>query len=398
MSKTLLILAASRYQMDAIRTAQRLGHRVITTDNTPDNPGHAIADQAFGIDITDREGVLELARAEHVDGILSPCTDVAVPTAAYVAEELGLIGPPLEATKIVTDKIAFRHFLEQHNLPRPRYHQIEADAPPPAHLWDKAAAWVIKPDRSSGSKGIFIVRSAEELASRLAESRAFSPTGRVLVEEYIHGHQGTVEGVLKDGRITLHFVLDRQTAPAPYVTTTGHRLPSQLPAHIQQQVIDHLEHVWALLGVRQGVFDADFVHGNGTVYLIEITPRLGGNSISQLIRQAAGVDLVELAVQHACDHPVAPPVVTAVKPTAVVLLGVWQHGLLHYGTARAATLRQLPWVTSLEFDVPPGSSVEPFINGRHRVGEAYLTAATAADLPALEQTLKAELNLEVLPA
>src|SRR5262249_5277509 len=35
--KTLLMLAASYYQVDAIRAASRMGYRVVTTDNVPSN-------------------------------------------------------------------------------------------------------------------------------------------------------------------------------------------------------------------------------------------------------------------------------------------------------------------------------------------------------------------------
>ena len=94
----LLVLAASHYQCDAIRTAQRLGYRVITTDNRPDNPGHRIADRCFDVDTTDRAGVLAIARAEKIAGVLAPCTDVAMPTAACVAEALGLRGPSVAST------------------------------------------------------------------------------------------------------------------------------------------------------------------------------------------------------------------------------------------------------------------------------------------------------------
>ena len=81
----LLVLAASTYQLRTIRTAKRLGYRVVTTDNVPTNPGHALADQAYSTDTTDLEGVLAIARRERLDGVIAPCTDVAVPTAAVFA-------------------------------------------------------------------------------------------------------------------------------------------------------------------------------------------------------------------------------------------------------------------------------------------------------------------------
>ncbi|NMQ18946.1 hypothetical protein E4P82_06820 [Candidatus Competibacter phosphatis] len=105
--KTLLVLAASRYQIPIITTAKRLGYRVLTIDNVPDNPGHALADQACFIDTTDIQGVLAVARRERVDGVIAACTDVAVPTAAVVAQALDLPGISPDAARITCDKNLF---------------------------------------------------------------------------------------------------------------------------------------------------------------------------------------------------------------------------------------------------------------------------------------------------
>src|SRR5262249_17684232 len=94
--RTLLVLAASLYQIPVTERAKARGSRVITTDNVPSNPGHRLADRAYSVDTTDQAGVLEIARRENVAGIIAACTDVAVPTAAFVAARLGLRAPPPE--------------------------------------------------------------------------------------------------------------------------------------------------------------------------------------------------------------------------------------------------------------------------------------------------------------
>ena len=391
--KTLLVLAASHYQLEAIETARRLRYRVITTDNVPDNPGHALADRSYGADTTDIQTVLGIARAEQIAGIIASCTDVAVPTAAVVAHELGLAGVPPEAARIVTDKVAFRRFLDEQRLPRPGFVELSGGDGPPADLFNSGERRIVKPDRSSGSKGIFIVRSAEELRARLPASRSFSPTGTVVVEEFLEGHQGTCEGVLEGGRIRFHSILDRQTAPAPFVTTTGHHLPTTLGPEACGRLLARLEDVWRRLGVTDGPFDCDFVWARDEIYLLEITPRLGGNSISQLLRLATGFDLVEYAVRHACGDPVAPPDAPAIQPSAVVLLGVWNEGVLQYAVDEVPRIRAEPWVKSLAFDVAPGVPVQPFINGRHRVGEAFVVAPDAATVAARVAELRARLDV-----
>jgi len=394
MSKTLLVLAASGYQLNAIRTAQRLGYRVVTTDNRPDNPGHALADRAYGADTTDVRAVIDLARAEKISGVISPCTDVAVTTAALVARELGLAGVPPAAARLLTNKPAFRRFLRDEGIPCPEFHVIgKDDVQMPDVSWQDAC-WILKPDFSSGSKGIFVVRDKQELAARVPQTRAFSPTGTVLLECFIAGHQATCEGVLESGRIGFSVVLDRQTAALPYVVTTGHHLPTVMEPEGLARLHARMQQVWSRLGVTDGPFDCDFVWSGGEIFLLEMTPRLGGNCISQLMRLATGFDLVEYAVQQACGAVPLLPREAAIRPSAVVLLGATSAGRLFYDESELAALSSEPWVQAIAMDAVCGTRVEPFINGRHRLGEAYVTADSRAALDARVMELKDRLTLD----
>jgi formate-dependent phosphoribosylglycinamide formyltransferase (GAR transformylase) len=383
-AKTLLVLGASIYQEAAIVRARELGYRVLSTDNVPDNPGHARAESSFNVDITDREGILALARRERIDGILAPCTDVGVPTVAYVAEKLGLAGPPLAAAETATNKIRFREFQRRSDEPHPEFF-LDAQ-------W-RPGTWIIKPEASSGSKGVSIARNADELRARLPEARAFSRSGRAIVERCIDGHQGTCEGILKDGRIATAWLLDRQTAAPPHVATHGHYVPTSLDAHVQAAVLERIAAVWSKLGVREGLFDCDFVVGHDAVYVLELSPRLGGNSIAGLLSFAASFDALEYVIRFACGDAPAPPPQRAPKVAAMVLLGVNAAGRLRYDEPAAARLRTEPWLARLAIDLPAGAPVEPFINGRHRVGEAIVAATDRRTLERRVDELKARLAM-----
>lgn len=379
MSKTLLVLAASLYQIATIETAKRMGYRVVTTDNVPTNPGHALADKSYNVDTTDVDAVLELAARENISGIISPGTDVAVATAAIVAKQLQLPGPPPEAARILTDKFAFRQFLLNGGLPCPRVHKIGADRAIPDDLFD-GGAWLVKPCRASGSKGVFIVRNYQDFIGREAESRAFSMDGKAVLEEFIDGSQHSCEGLLKDGKVALALITDRDTAPPPHTATMGHRVPSTLAAPMQSQALAAIEEVFRRLGVRSGPFDCDFVASDGRIVLIELTPRLGGNSLSRLFAAALGFDLVAYAVAHACGDSIPLPPQHPPKPTAVALFGVGRAGRLAWNQAEAEALRREDWVQTMLMDYPPGTAVQPFINGRHRVGEALVHGANRREL------------------
>lgn len=392
--KTILVLAASPYQVPVIERAKQMGMRVITADNIPDNPGHQLADRSYNVDTTDRDGILSIGREEKVDGVIAACTDVAVPTSAYVSSRLGLWGLPVDSSEICCDKIAFRKFLQKHGYPVPRVYPFTAAAHPPANIFTNK--WIIKPDRASGSKGVFIVSSHEEFLLRLVESLPFSPTGKGICESFIEGFQGTCEGVIHHSKVIWHMITDRRTAKPPYVTTFGHRVPCGLPPGRQRRLISMIEDLFRQLRITDGVFDCDFVSSDQDMFVLEISPRLGGNSLTALVRHAAGFDIIGYAIGLACHVPQPQPSMPeVVLPSELLLFGVSRAGTLQYNQEELTWLRQESWVKELSLDYPPGVKVLPFINGRHRLGQAIVCADHSSELDDHVNTLHSRLSLEV---
>ena len=392
MSKTLLVLGAGVYQVPTIETAKGLGYRVITTDNVPGNPGHVLADAAFDIDTTDVPGVLHLARRERVSGVIAPSTDVAVLAAAHVSEHLRLPGPPVSAACVLTQKFQFREFLRQSGLDCPRACLVEQGRVPP-EAWFDGRAWLIKPNRSSGSRGIFVLSTREEFFAHIAESQGSSADGAAVLEEFMDGTQHTCEGVLEQGRVAVALVTDRDTAPLPHTATTGHRVPSRLTETVQDSALRLIEGAFDRLRVTSGPFDCDFVVKSGGIALIEMTPRLGGNSLSKLSKAALDFDLAAYAVRHACGDAYKLPASRRPKPRGVAILGVEGHGRLTWNETEMQALSEEAWVESLILDLPQGSPVKPFINGRRRVGEALIAGSDRNELDIRAQELRRRLAL-----
>ena len=104
------MLGGSMQQIPAIVQAKEKGLYTITCDYLPENPGHKYSDEFHNVSTTDKQAVLELARKLDIDGIVAYASDPAAPTAAYVAQELGLPGNPYESVEILTQKDLFRDF------------------------------------------------------------------------------------------------------------------------------------------------------------------------------------------------------------------------------------------------------------------------------------------------
>src|SRR5205823_7695298 len=117
---------------------------------------------------------------------------------------------------ILTSKWQFRKFLERKGLPCPRFFKGSATKGTPPQPDFGRGPWIIKPQRSSGSKGVVIVDHLQGIDEHLREAKQFSLDGEAIIEECLDGSQHTCEGFLCDGEVAFALVTDRKTAPRPY--------------------------------------------------------------------------------------------------------------------------------------------------------------------------------------
>ncbi len=117
----LLVLGAGPAQIGLLRAARERDLFVIAVDRDPSAPGFAYADKRALVSTEDEPAVDRLARAESVDGIISPGADWPVGVAARVAARLGLPHPIDEATAaLVTTKSRQRERFAAAGVPQPR--------------------------------------------------------------------------------------------------------------------------------------------------------------------------------------------------------------------------------------------------------------------------------------
>lgn len=388
----LMVLGASTYQLPIIQAARKLGCFVIALDNRPENPGHALAHQTLNIDTTARETVLEAARSLGINGIIAACTDVALPTAAYVAQELSLVAPPLEASYILTNKARFREFQQSIDLPSPLHFLVSSIADVPDNMQGKE--WIFKPTRSSGSRGI---RRIETTKAAIEWYKTVSTSGMDnigILEEFLIGKQGTIEGFYQDQQIKWSFLMDRQTASEPYVGTLGQLFPANVPSEIESRLKCDICRIFKTLKIESSFFDADFIWNRNSATLLELTPRLGGNSIIKLVHAASGLDLATVAVQHCLGKT---PRWDDLSPTSsgVEILGAERDGILRYSPSAVEKLRTMEWIEYLELDYPPNVQVTRFMCGRDRLGEIIVKGKNRAEVESRLSRTKKELGFEI---
>lgn len=299
-----MVLAAGLLQIDVIEKAKSMGYYVLAVDGNPKAPGFNVADKAICADIVNEETMLKIARDEHVDGVIHPCSEVSMAVMGRINDELGLSGISREQAICATNKHLMRKAFEKGNAPSPK--SILAQ--------DAEDAWsrlqnefdtdaILKPSRNSGSRGIAkvsrnmdkgdFIRAYDEA---LSESRDHS----VLIEQFIEGPEFSIEMIVWRGEIHVLTVTDKKTTGAPHFVELGHNQPSCFSdADVETLKAAAIAGVKAL-GVNNCACHAEAKLMNGKAYLMEVGARLGGDFIStELTHLSTGVDMVAAAIDVA---------------------------------------------------------------------------------------------------
>ena len=299
--KKVLLLGGSAQQIIAIETAKQLGYFTVLCDYLADNPGQYYADKFYLVSTTDKEAVLEVAEIEKIDGILAYASDPAAPTAAYVAEKLGLPTNPYTAVDTLCNKDKFREFLKHNgfNTPVAQGFENKEDALKNLELFKLPV--IIKPVDSSGSKGATVLYNWDNASDAIDFAFTFSRVHRIIIEEYIEmKHKYLVGGdvFVLDGQIVIWGLLNchRDNNVNPLVPV-GKSYPLLLEETDIGRIKTTLQQMVNGLGIKFGSMNVELViDKQNKVWPIDVGPRAGGNMIPDLLGIIFDVDVVKMAV------------------------------------------------------------------------------------------------------
>lgn len=308
--KKLMILGGARYALPVIEAAHKLGIYVITCDYLPDNIAHRFSDEYCNVSIIDKEKTLEAARRLNIDGIMSFACDPGVVTAAYVAEQMCLpdVGP-YESVCILQNKRKFREFLRKNgfNVPTAKGYNTIDDA-----LKDvKMFHWpvIVKPTDSAGSKGVTRVDNPDDLEKSIRYAISYSHSNEFIIEDFItqQGYSSDTDSFSVDGELRfVSFNCQRFDTGAknPY-TPAAFSWPSSMAMENQQELKNEIQRLIKLLKMKTAVYNIETREGtDGKAYIMELSPRGGGNRLSECLRYATGIDMITAMVKYSVGLPV----------------------------------------------------------------------------------------------
>ena len=236
--------------------------------------------------------------------------DPGVVTAAFVAEKMNLpFQCSYEAACILQDKSRFRQFLKEHNFNVPNakgYASIEVALKDVDYFhWPV----IVKPVDSAGSKGVSRVDKPEELPVAVRYALSEAHNGHFIIEDFLEkeGFSSDSDCFTVDGNFMFCSFSDQrfdEHAENPY-TPAAYSWPSTMPQWAQDELHSELQRLADLLQLRTGIYNIETrLCKDGKPYIMELSPRGGGNRLSEMLRYITHTDLIDNAVLNAVGEKI----------------------------------------------------------------------------------------------
>jgi biotin carboxylase len=401
--RSILILGGGVMQLPAIRSAQRLGLRVIVADGNASAPGRSEADLFEHVDLRDREAMLETARRHHaagaLDAVFTAGTDFSS-TVAYVSDGLGLPGTSLESALNATDKFRMRKVLHEAGVRVPRFAVLEQD-----ELTQRGVATaletvgspaVVKPADSMGARGVVRVENVAQALEQALESVSHSRTRRVVLEGFIDGPEFSIDALVYDQTIQITGFADRHIRFPPFFIEMGHTIPTNLDGDSQALIVDEFKRGVVALGINNGAAKGDMKLSSQGPVVGEIAARLSGGYMSGwTFPLSSGIELTEKALRISLGEPpgsLAPVWNRTSTERAVISIPGTVDGI-----TGVESVRQKSEVAELFLTVVAGQDVRMPTSNVEKCGNVIAVADTRDAAMSAAQTAVSDVEVLLVP-
>lgn len=316
--KKVLVVGAGFLQDFVIQKAKSMGYATIAVDANPASIGFHHADKFKVINIVDEKACLAYAKEEKIDGVLTAATEYGVLSAAYIAEQMSLVGLKYEAAKKIKNKYQVRKCLFESKVDdAAQAYEVSEKTSLDALSERLAFPIMVKPCDGSGSRGVSRVDEMSQFADACQKAIAASITHCAEVETFITGREYGVESLVVNGEVHVLGIMRKWMTAPPYYAELGHAIPSGLKIETEKKVVECVEKAIIALGINSGSVNVDLlVTEDNKVHIVDIGARMGGNLIgSHIIPYGTGIDYMGNMIKTAVGEMVDLRPVT--KPTAV---------------------------------------------------------------------------------
>jgi argininosuccinate lyase len=385
------------------RAASQCGYRPVLLAETPDRYPYIKEDGLHvlrcdtGSPPTLRQIIETLACEAPVAGIFSS-SEYYIETAAALARMLGLPGSDPESLRQCRNKWTQRQVLRRSGLNTPGFRLAISIADALAALQEIPCPVILKPTLGSGSVGVKLCRTPEEVAQhagillqRTVNERGLLLAPEFLLEEYVAGEEFSVESL--SGKII--GITRKHVSPAPYFVETGHDFPAKLPRVVQDEIGRTVDTALKAMNLTWGPVHIELRLASAGPTIIEINPRLAGGFIPEIVRLAFGVDIIretlKLVVGEAAGIKAVRQEYASIRFFLPPARGVIRE------FAGIAEARQVEGISDVQAYRKIGDAVRIENDFRDRIGHVIARSTAQASAAQAAETAHSRIRIVVEP-
>lgn len=298
--KRLLVVGAGRGQIGLYKAAKEMGvHTIAGTmpDNNP--PGIKLADEVCYMNIAKPDEVLEKARTLNIDGLATSCLDTGVPAIGKVCDALGLTGLSENAAIMCGDKLKMKKAFMEHGVSTAQYVEIHTEQELESALELLKLPVIIKATDLQGSNGIYIAKTHEAAIEGFQGAMEKTHRNYCIVEQYIEGYEFGAQAFVYHGEVLFVMPHGDETYMSHTAVPVGHYVPFEGDETIHKQAEIAVKSAIRALGLNNCAVNVDLILKDDTVYLIELTGRVGANCLPELTQINYGIEYYKMIIAMA---------------------------------------------------------------------------------------------------
>lgn len=395
--KRLLVVGAGRGQIGLYRAAREMGvHTIAGTLPDNDPPGIKLADEVCYMNIAKPDEVLEKARSLNLDGLATSCLDTGVPAIGKVCDALGFTGLTENAAIMCGDKLKMKRAFMAHGVSTARFVEIHSLQELEAALETLKLPVIIKATDLQGSNGIYIAKTREAALEGYRGAMEKTRRDYCIVEQYIEGYEFGAQAFVYRGEVLFVMPHGDETYMSHTAVPVGHYVPFEGDEDVHRQAEVAVKGAIRALGLNNCAVNVDLIMKDGTVYVIELTGRVGANCLPELTQINFGIEYYKMIVAMALGEN---PLELWEKRRDTTWAGLAKMIL---ETKKAGALKRIEYkgeiggdVVEVTFFKHPGDAIRIFENSNDCVGQVIVQGRTMDDCKASLARVMDQIGMEV---
>jgi hypothetical protein len=215
-----------------------------------------------------------------------------------------------------------------------------------------------------------------------------------LVEDFVPGAEVAVEGILKQGRLTVLAIFDKpDPLDGPFFEETIYVTPSRMASGAQERLASATRDAAVAMGLRDGPVHAELRWCERGPSVIEIAARSIGGLCSRTLQFGIRMSLEELVLRHALGQDVDHTPVSDMA--AGVMMIPIPRGGIYEGVEGLEAAKAVADIEDAVITAHPTQRIVPLPEGGRYLGFVFSRAETPERAEAALREAHAKLSFRI---